>query len=83
MGRIALDPRGGNVEIEHPMAMSTPCIGVCTIEPRSGLCLGCGRTLPEVARWGRISEEERLAIMTTLSARLAKLDAATKEPGQR
>ncbi len=65
------------------MAMSTPCTGVCTIEPQSGLCLGCGRTLPEVARWGRISEEERLTIMTTLPARLAKLDAATKEPGQR
>jgi uncharacterized protein len=65
------------------MAMSTPCTGVCTIEPQSGLCLGCGRTLPEVARWGRISEEERLTIMTTLPARLAKLDADTKEPGQR
>jgi uncharacterized protein len=65
------------------MAMSTPCTGVCTIEPQSGLCLGCGRTLPEVARWGRISEEERLTIMTTLPARLAKLDADTKEPRQR
>jgi uncharacterized protein len=65
------------------MAMSTPCIGVCSIEPKSGLCLGCGRTLPEVARWGRLSEEERLAIMTTLPARLARLDAASEKQGDR
>jgi len=65
------------------MAMSTPCVGICSIEPKSGLCHGCGRTLPEVARWGRLSEEERLAIMTTLPARLAQLDAASQEQGSR
>ena len=63
------------------MAMSTPCIGVCNIDPKSGLCLGCGRTLPEVARWRRISEEERLSIMASLPARLADLDARAKKQG--
>jgi len=53
------------------MSIDTPCIAVCMIDPRTGLCLGCGRTLPEIARWHRIERAERLAIMETLPARMA------------
>ena len=28
-----------------------PCIGVCSIDPSSGYCLGCSRTLKEVFKW--------------------------------
>ncbi len=52
-------------------AVSTPCIKVCVIDPRSLLCEGCGRTLSEIAQWGRLSEAERLAIMAVLPERLA------------
>lgn len=50
---------------------STPCIKVCVIDPVSKLCEGCGRTLGEIAQWGRLSETERLAIMAALPKRLA------------
>jgi len=53
------------------MSIATPCIAVCIMDPRSGLCFGCGRTLPEIARWHRIDNAERLAIMATLPARKA------------
>jgi len=49
---------------------STPCIKICVIDPVSKLCEGCGRTLTEIARWGRLSEAERLAIMAVLPKRL-------------
>jgi predicted Fe-S protein YdhL (DUF1289 family) len=51
------------------MPISSPCTKVCTIDPRSGLCLGCGRTLAEIAHWGSLSESERLRIMAELSDR--------------
>jgi predicted Fe-S protein YdhL (DUF1289 family) len=54
------------------MSIETPCIAVCMIDPRSGLCFGCGRTLPEIARWHRIDNSERLAIMELLPARMAE-----------
>jgi predicted Fe-S protein YdhL (DUF1289 family) len=54
------------------MSIETPCIAVCIIDPRSSLCLGCGRTLPEIARWHRIENAERLAIMARLPARMAE-----------
>jgi uncharacterized protein len=40
------------------------------IDPKTSLCYGCGRTLPEIARWHRIDNSERLAIMATLPARM-------------
>jgi predicted Fe-S protein YdhL (DUF1289 family) len=52
------------------MSIETPCIAVCMIDPRTGLCFGCGRTLPEIARWHRIDNAERLAIMELLPARM-------------
>jgi predicted Fe-S protein YdhL (DUF1289 family) len=54
------------------MSIETPCIAVCMIDPRSSLCFGCGRTLPEIARWHRIDNAERLAIMELLPARMAE-----------
>ena len=54
------------------MSIETPCIAVCVIDPRTGLCFGCGRTLPEIARWHRIDNAERLAIMELLPARMAE-----------
>jgi predicted Fe-S protein YdhL (DUF1289 family) len=50
--------------------ISTPCTKVCTIDPRSKLCLGCGRTLNEIGRWSSLSEDERRRIMSLLPARM-------------
>jgi len=53
------------------MSKETPCIAVCMMDPRTKLCFGCGRTLPEIARWHRMETSERLAVMATLPARMA------------
>ncbi|HMO43477.1 MAG TPA: DUF1289 domain-containing protein, partial [Phenylobacterium sp.] len=42
-----------------PAPIKTPCIKVCAIDGASGLCLGCFRTLKEVAGWGRLSDADR------------------------
>ncbi len=53
------------------MSKDTPCIAVCIIDPRTSLCFGCGRTLPEIARWSRMDSTERRAVMAQLAARMA------------
>ena len=53
------------------MAIASPCTKVCVIDPRSGLCRGCGRTLDEIARWSSFAESERNRIMTELPQRRA------------
>jgi predicted Fe-S protein YdhL (DUF1289 family) len=51
--------------------MVSPCIKVCTIDARSGLCLGCNRTIDEIARWSVMSDSERACIMDELPTRRA------------
>ena len=55
--------------------MKSPCIKVCQMDPQRGLCLGCARTLDEIARWGSMSEAEREAVLLLLEARKTKLCA--------
>ncbi len=49
--------------------IATPCVNVCIVDGESGLCLGCHRTLAEVAAWTALSPEERETIMAGLSRR--------------
>lgn len=50
--------------------VSSPCIRVCTLDPETGLCEGCGRTREEITRWYRLPEEERQKIMAKLPERM-------------
>ena len=56
-----------------PRPIATPCIQVCIIDGESGLCLGCHRTLPEVAEWRKLTDERRQAIMVELPARRERI----------
>ncbi|QTL02438.1 DUF1289 domain-containing protein [Aquabacter sp. L1I39] len=51
-------------------AMETPCIKVCVVDPASGLCIGCGRTLQEIGAWAGLSPQRRKAVMAALPGRL-------------
>jgi predicted Fe-S protein YdhL (DUF1289 family) len=54
------------------MSKETLCVAVCMIDPKTKLCFGCGRTLPEIARWHAMESAERLAVMARLPARMAE-----------
>jgi predicted Fe-S protein YdhL (DUF1289 family) len=56
-----------------PRAIRTPCVQVCFVDPDSGLCLGCCRTLPEIAAWSRLSDAERDQVMAELPARRGRI----------
>ena len=56
-----------------PKAIATPCVKVCIVDPESSLCLGCHRTLMEIAGWARLSEAGREAVMTELPGRRAMI----------
>lgn len=59
-----------------PRPVASPCIMVCTVDGASGLCLGCFRTLQEIATWSRMSDEERAAIIGGLDERRGLVDPA-------
>lgn len=51
-------------------AIDSPCIKICILHPLHDICTGCGRSLQEIARWGRITADERRSIMAGLPARM-------------
>ncbi len=58
---------------DHDPPIETPCVRICMVEGRSGLCLGCFRTLAEIARWTGYTEAERAEIMQSLPGRRSRI----------
>ena len=54
--------------------MKSPCVKVCVMDPVRDACIGCCRTLQEIALWGRMSEEQREAVMRELPERRSRLN---------
>lgn len=59
--------------------VASPCVSVCEIDPSTGLCRGCLRTLDEIASWSAIDDDARRAIVAKLPAR--RTSAATPSVG--
>jgi predicted Fe-S protein YdhL (DUF1289 family) len=56
--------------------MTSPCVKVCQMDPVRGVCIGCCRTLDEIAHWSGMSDEERVAVLEKLPERRARLNIA-------
>lgn len=59
--------------------MWSPCIQVCFVDPERQICVGCFRTMEELARWTHYSDEERAAIGEALPARRDAYRAAKEK----
>jgi predicted Fe-S protein YdhL (DUF1289 family) len=53
--------------------VASPCTSVCTMDPASGFCAGCARTLDEIASWSRYSDDEKRAVLARIASRRAML----------
>jgi predicted Fe-S protein YdhL (DUF1289 family) len=56
--------------------VASPCVSVCTMNPRTGYCDGCLRTIDEIAHWGLYDEAEKRAVWAQLSLRRQQLGPA-------
>ena len=57
--------------------IGSPCINVCKMDERSGLCQGCLRNLAEIAAWGSAGEVERSGILEAVLQRRAHMNPAS------
>jgi uncharacterized protein len=51
--------------------IASPCIGVCTLDQQTKLCLGCLRSNAEIAAWRDADSNMRLRILERVSLRRA------------
>ena len=49
--------------------VASPCVNVCRVNRRKGLCEGCHRTLDEIAAWPTANDDQRRAIIAHAKAR--------------
>ena len=56
---------------EHRERMAppaSPCVNICVLDG-AGFCVGCRRTIDEIARWGSMSAAEQRRLIARLSER--------------
>lgn len=57
-------------EIPRPAAtIASPCVGVCSIDRETRFCLGCFRSMEEIAHWSRYDDPKRLEVIEALRQR--------------
>jgi hypothetical protein len=60
--------------------VASPCIDVCRMDPTSGWCEGCLRSIDEITAWSRLPDDGKRAVWRLIDARRAAL-AQAAAPG--
>lgn len=60
--------------------IQSPCINICVVHPEARICTGCYRSIDEITRWSKLSNEDRGEIIADLANRASSL---TKRRGGR
>jgi len=47
----------------------SPCINVCRMDPKTGLCEGCFRSIEEIAQWSTATEEMKRRVWKEIRKR--------------
>jgi predicted Fe-S protein YdhL (DUF1289 family) len=50
----------------------SPCISVCQMDPMTGFCVGCTRTIDEIRDWIISTPDERNSILARIADRRVK-----------
>lgn len=53
----------------RPVRPASPCVNLCRMDPATGWCEGCRRTLDEIAAWSSMDAVRREAVWQQLPAR--------------
>jgi len=53
--------------------VQSPCVEICQLDPVSGMCLGCFRTMDEIASWIELTDIEKQSVL--LNAQKRKSEA--------
>ena len=60
-------------EVWKRAEVESPCVKLCVVHPEARICVGCFRSIDEIAGWSRLTPDQRRAIMAELPARAGTL----------
>ena len=64
--RVCSPTREADVNIS--LAVKSPCIDVCELDERN-ICIGCRRTLDEIAVWSKLNEQQKIIVLENCAVR--------------
>ncbi|ASP31320.1 DUF1289 domain-containing protein [Qipengyuania flava] len=53
-----------------PDGTQSPCRSICKLSADDEVCMGCGRTLDEIARWSGMACDEKRSVNRAAARRL-------------
>jgi predicted Fe-S protein YdhL (DUF1289 family) len=59
------------------MTVESPCVRNCCLD-KQDVCLGCGRTIKEIVRWGDAADVEKLSILKKSRIRTKQREVENK-----
>ena len=56
-----------------PRPFNSPCSDVCSIDDDTGWCLGCGRSMHEIATWASMGDNARTKVLGEIEGRKSQI----------
>jgi predicted Fe-S protein YdhL (DUF1289 family) len=53
----------------------SPCVAICQLDDDGNYCIGCFRTVDEIAHWVEFDDEAKQQILNELQERRQRLDS--------
>jgi uncharacterized protein len=60
------------------MTVESPCIRICRLDPAAQVCVGCQRTVDEIARWSGMTEDQQRHVLQLVEQRRRAQEKETK-----
>ena len=59
--------------------ITSPCVGICSINKNNDFCIGCGRTIDQISKWSNFNETEKKKIILQIKNRIVFANIGTNK----
>ncbi len=53
--------------------IESPCVDICQLNMKTGICTGCFRTMDEISQWIELSDDDKREVLRTAKDRERKI----------
>jgi len=53
--------------------IESPCVDICQLNTKTGICTGCFRTMDEISQWIELSDDDKREVLRTAKDRERKI----------
>ena len=63
---------GAVANFSSKIPVPSPCVSVCRMDAARAFCEGCLRTIPEIAAWSRMTDDDKRVVWACIEQRLVE-----------